>query len=154
MAAFVGSLGPESSSCVTESPLAFQIFTSRYANKQIATTRLVPVGITVGNPRFRLAYRLARNLKSLAPSRAWFDLPVDEFEDLYVRKLDEQGVQAIGAELRETFDAHRAPTDVGIVLLCFEDLALPGMVCHRRMFASYWQRETGQAVDELGAANG
>jgi hypothetical protein len=139
---------------VTANPLAFQIFTSRYANKQIAISGLVPVGITVGNPRFRLAYRLARNLKSLAPNRAWFDLPDDEFKARYVGKLHEKGAAAIASELTETFDAHCTPGDVGLVLLCFEDLTVPGAVCHRRMFASYWQRETGEAVDELGAANG
>lgn len=133
-------------------PLEFELRTSRYANRSIADTKLIPIGITAGNPRFRLSYRLATNLRLLAPSRAWFDLADDEFERHYLHKLDEQGVDMIAAELRETFETHRTSEHDGLVLLCFEDLAVPGAFCHRRLFASWFERETGQPVPELMSA--
>lgn len=126
----------------------FELHTSRYANKRIADTALLPVGITAGHPRFRLAYPLATNLKSLAPSRLWFELPAKEFELRYVNKLDEQGSTAFADELTNVFES--ASEHRGIVLLCYEDLNLPGMVCHRRMFAAWWERVTLQPVHELG----
>ena len=54
--------------------LVSRIFTSRYQNAAIASSGLVPIGITLGNPRFRLGYALAANLRQLAPTRAMFHL--------------------------------------------------------------------------------
>ena len=36
-----------------------------------------------------------------------------------------------------------------LVLLCFEDLTQPGLKCHRRLFATWWHENTGEAVPEL-----
>ena len=33
-----------------------------------------------------------------------------------------------------------------VVLLCFENLAKPGLWCHRTMFAEWWTGETGELV--------
>jgi hypothetical protein len=35
-----------------------------------------------------------------------------------------------------------------LALLCFEDVHA-GQVCHRRMFAQWWEERTGQRVEEL-----
>lgn len=45
------------------------IFTSRYVNKGLATWAGVKVGITVGNPRWKLPYAVVR-LLLLAPPNA------------------------------------------------------------------------------------
>jgi hypothetical protein len=37
----------------------------------------------------------------------------------------------------------------GVVLLCFEDLSKPGEWCHRRAFATWWEEQTGEKVEEL-----
>lgn len=44
-----------------------KIYTSRYGNKEIARTSLVPVGISIGNPRFKLAFKVEQRIKELAP---------------------------------------------------------------------------------------
>lgn len=134
---------------MSEIGVSFPLFTSRYAEKRIADTDLVPVGITVGHPRFRLSYPLAGKLKALAPERSWFDLPSEDFGRRYLLKLEHQGALAIATALTEIFDAHATAHSSGLALLCFEDLAVPDTFCHRRMFAGYWEAQTGQRVDEL-----
>jgi hypothetical protein len=74
--------------------LGFEIWTSRYANRALADFRLVPIGVTLWTPRFRLGYELATNLRSLAPDKAWFRAPDSQFEARYLEKLATVGVSA------------------------------------------------------------
>ena len=122
--------------------------TSRYAARDlILQSARVPVGITVGNPRWPLGYQLACNLRALAPTRSMLGLPTDIFEQTYRARLDDLGVEAIRALLQTCCD------DVGnerLLLLCFENLdGEPGKSCHRRMFATWWTEHTGAVVPEL-----
>ena len=108
--------------------------TSRYAARDlILRSGRVPIGITVGNPRWPLGYVLACNLRALAPTRSMLGLPTDVFEQIYRARLDDLGVEAIRALLQRCCD------DAGndrLVLLCFEDVDQPGKSCHRRMLAT------------------
>jgi hypothetical protein len=121
--------------------------TSRYATRDlILRSGRVPIGITVGNPRWPLGYQLACNLRPLAPARSMLGLPTDVFEQIYRARLDDLGVEAIRALLQRCCD------DAGndrLVLLCFEDVDQPGKSCHRQMLATWWQEHTGDVVPEL-----
>ena len=124
--------------------------TSRYAAKDlILQSGRVPVGITVGNPRWPLGYQLACNLRLLAPTRPMLGLPTDVFEQIYRARLDDLGAEAIRALLQRCCD------DAGndrLTLLCYENLDEPGKSCHRRMFAAWYQAHTGESVPELEPA--
>lgn len=121
--------------------------TSRYAARDlILQSGRVPIGITVGNPRWPLGYALACNLRALAPTRSMLGLPADVFEQIYRARLDDLGVDAIRSLLQRCCD------DAGndrLAVLCFEDLGKPGTSCHRRMLASWWEEKTGEDVPEL-----
>ncbi len=125
------------------------LFTSRWANRGLARLPIVPVGISWGTPKFPVPYpyRLAR---LLAPSRETFALRDDEaFEESYLAGLEEIGPEKIAAVLTKISD------EVGgrpLALLCYEDVHA-GQVCHRRMFAAWWEEQTGQVVKELGSGS-
>jgi hypothetical protein len=128
-----------------------QLATSRYhagdlVKQATAEQGLIPIGITVGPARY-LPYELAANLMPLAPF-GLMKLPPDKFEPAYLGRLDTFGVEAIERMIASVVDAYMAS---GAVLLCFEKV-LEGEVCHRRMFASWWERQTGDDVPELTPA--
>jgi len=130
--------------------MSLRLYTSRYSNREIENTNLVPVGITLGNPRFKLAYKLHGIRKELAPP-TWniMQLPRDRFQAQYEAHLTMQGVPKLRALLQGIQDKYR--TADGLVLLCYEDLD-KGDFCHRRMFAEWWEREAGEPVEELQPA--
>ncbi len=122
-----------------------RLWTSRWANRDLAHLDLVPVGISRGTPRFPVPYRY-RLARLLAPSRATFALRGDEaFERSYVAGLEEIGVDRIADLLTRIGNEEGGGA---LALLCFEDVHA-GQVCHRRMFAAWWQARTSQEVPEL-----
>lgn len=92
----------------------------------------------------RLPYKIAGAIRALAPERAWLNLDRPEYEPLYRARLDALGVPAIRRSIA-ALALDREP-----VLLCFESL-IDGSWCHRRIFAAWWQEQTGQPVPELTA---
>jgi len=123
--------------------------TSRYQNSPlILESGFVPTRITLGAPRWKLAYSLGGQIKELAPTRAVFAIEAeDEFDAAYRRQLEECGADVIAGEIRRVSQDHAGR---GLVLLCFEDIGKLGeMSCHRRGFARWWEEITGQAVPEL-----
>jgi hypothetical protein len=83
--------------------------------------------------------------------------PFKKFERLYVARLEEFGVEAIASVLQALVDGHRSfgsgPKPLGAegegaVLLCFEKVH-EGEDCHRRTFAAWWEKKTGNVVPEL-----
>ena len=36
-----------------------------------------------------------------------------------------------------------------LVLLCYEDVRVPGGWCHRTVFAEWWAEQTGELIEEL-----
>lgn len=77
------------------------------------------------------------------PSQAWLGLSREAYEPLYLAKFESLLIDAVRARIAE-LAAGKIP-----VLLCFESLKKPGEFCHRRMFADWWERKTGEAVAEL-----
>ncbi|MFE7277238.1 hypothetical protein [Streptomyces sp. NPDC057623] len=120
------------------------LFTNRY--QEFKPPQGVPVRITLGAPRFKLPYSLTHSVRELAPRRDYLSEPEPAFTTAYRADLDQLGPERIAARLRQITEAER---DHRLVLLCFEDLAKPGLWCHRRMFAAWWKEVTGDEVREL-----
>ena len=107
----------------------------------------VPVAISLGKPTWPLPYEIAASVRKLMPAGLLRKprLEPAEFERLYVQRLDAFGIERIGRRLQEIADEHGGPV---LVLLCWEKVA-KGEFCHRRVFTTWWQEHTGQAVPEL-----
>ncbi|MBC9725051.1 DUF488 family protein [Streptomyces sp. TRM68367] len=125
------------------------LFTNRFQAFQ--PSQGVPVRITLGGVRFKLPYSLTHSVRELAPRRDYLSASEPEFTAAYRADLDQLGPERIAALLHQiagTEGDHR------LVLLCFEDLAKPGLWCHRRVFASWWKDRTGDEVRELSPMEG
>ena len=125
------------------------MYTSRYAAAHvILPSGLAPVRITRGGYRRRLDYRLAGTVRQLAPGDPVWEARDDpgRYAELYGQQLDALGTD----EARQLLQEVRGKTP-GVVLLCFEDLSKPGAWCHRRLFAEWWTKNTGEDVPELGS---
>jgi hypothetical protein len=125
-----------------------KLYTSRFHNKRgIKESGLVPVAITLSTPKWPLGYEVAAQLKLLAPPGYLFH---ENDEAVFTRKfrhhLYKVGVEAIRQAL-EQITADNGGRD--IVLLCWERVDRPGDWCHRRVFAKWWQDQTGELVEEL-----
>jgi hypothetical protein len=123
-----------------------ELATSSY--RQFRPAMGVPVRITLGKPKFRLSYEY-EEIKLLAPPPKVFALQdEEEFEAAYLQHLGAVGVE----RLRRVFESlSGAGGSTRLVLLCFENV-FGGESCHRRMFARWWEEQTGQDVPELNRA--
>lgn len=132
------------------SELKFEVATSRYqARELIIASGFAPIRITRGHPRWKLGYELKGNIQLLAPTKEEFGLTDESaFASAYVGRLQTIDVQEIVAALSEMSIANGC---VGLVLLCFEDVAT-GALCHRRLLAEFLHEELGVVVPELTLA--
>lgn len=122
-----------------------RLHTSRWANRELTRLPFVPVGISRGTLRFPVPYRY-RLARVLAPSRETFALRDDTaFKESYLAGLDGIGVNRIATVFEEIGDEEGGEV---LALLCFEDVHA-GEVCHRHMFADWWEERTGEEVREL-----
>lgn len=125
-----------------------ELYTSRWANRELARLRCQPVGISWGNPRYSTGYRY-RCLYDLAPSRETFAIEDSgEARARYREGLDELGVEHIEARLRKLSSEHGG---LPLVLLCHEDVLGKHELCHRRWFARWYEELSGNPVPELEA---
>jgi hypothetical protein len=102
----------------------------------------VPVGISVGRPKFPLGYTPVY-MREPAP---WGLMRLDdnlEFSERYVARLDRIGIVHLQELFAGISDAHGGR---GLVLVCFEPV---GKFCHRRVFASWYEEQTDDQVPEL-----
>jgi hypothetical protein len=127
------------------------LYTSRWANKELAYLDVVPVGISRGLPRWKLAYSY-RTLQLLAPTRQAFGLKnPDEFAAAYTTGLVEIGLEVILGALKSI---SRDNGGKPLVLLCYEDVLPPphgkGNWCHRTIAARWLEQKVpGLVVPEL-----
>jgi hypothetical protein len=124
-----------------------RVFTSRYQNGAvIIECGAVPVRITRGFPRFRLAYQLGGSIPELAPTREEFGINHRrEFTAAYHARLDGLGCDAVRELLKRVSDANDGRD---LVLLCFEDVR-SGDWCHRLVLAEWLESRCGLDVSEL-----
>jgi hypothetical protein len=123
--------------------------TARYQDKPlIVASGLAPIRTTRGAPRFKLGYELGGSVMELAPPTWMLKMEGEAFIAAYRRHLDEVGVAAIASSLGRTIASSGKR---GAVLLCFEDVT-KGQLCHRRVFAEWWQERVGAEVPELSAS--
>ena len=106
------------------------------------------VRTTLGAPRFPLKYTLAGVSSALMPPKHLFAQlnnggSWDQYEAGYRNHLDSVGTQAIDRELSTLLQSSGRET---VALLCFCEKDAP---CHRRIFASWWEEQTGEAIPEL-----
>ncbi len=123
----------------------FRVFTSRYYSPAVKLRDdLAKVPISIGLPRWKLPYPLELQIRPLCPPRRIIEWTNEErYRVVYLQQLEDLGAEAVGVLLREAHE--RVGRD--LVLLCYEDLSKSW--CHRRMFADWYQRETGILVPEL-----
>lgn len=119
-----------------------QLYTSRWANKDLADLDVVLVGISRGIPRWPLSYRY-RLLRLLAPTRETFGKGTDDFAEQYVARLEEIGLEKIVSDLARIGEKNR---DRPLVLLCWEK---PSEFCHRHVLGDWIQENVGVEVPEL-----
>ena len=124
--------------------------TCRYqAAHLIEASGRAAVGITRGYPRFRLRYPVVANLRQLAPTREMLAIgDACTFDKMYRDRLDDLGLDEVRKLLNDC--AERANNEQ-LVTLCYEDLTRPGLRCHRRLFAAWYEEKTGEVVPELEA---
>lgn len=123
--------------------------TSYYQSARLDPKQHLIVQTSIGNPRFGKQPEWESEL--ITPPQSVLDLaPQGEmvYTRAYVAHLDQIGVPAIRAELKqlesEAKKAGREP-----VLCCFEALKKHGQFCHRRIFAWWWNKNTGETIAEL-----
>lgn len=126
------------------------VYTGRYTQGDLITEMgLVAVKTSVGYPRYRLKMKIDLDLEWLHPRRYMFNLDESEFNESYIQFLEEsqdpEKLKKVFADLLADF-----PDRKGLALLCFEDLYKTGNEsCHRRVFAKWWEEQTGQAIPDL-----
>jgi hypothetical protein len=122
-----------------------ELFTLDY--KRFKPEMGVPVRTSNGFPRF-VRYPLTASMPSVMPEPhtiKWTDR--ERFWTAYSRKLSSIGVDDLRIGFR-TIAEHFG--DNRLVLMCYEDLTVPGKWCHRSLFAEWWTAMTGEPVIELG----
>lgn len=117
--------------------------TSNYAARDlIVASGMVPVGISIGQPKFPLGYTCVY-VRRLAPWGLREVSDEHEFTARYSERLDALGIVPVLTRFREISAEHDGR---GLVLLCFERA---GQFCHRRVLAHWIEQQTGAHVPEL-----
>ncbi len=124
------------------------IWTSRYSNKELLNGNYYAVGISLGRPRFRIGYELKKQCYDFAPDRTMWDKELEEFKDLYFKKLDRLGVSKV-ENILSTLSHEAETSNSELVLLCFEDVRDPADWCHRTMLAEWVKSRLGWEINEL-----
>jgi len=117
-----------------------KIYTSRYNNRKLKDFDGVKVQISMRLPEWYLGY-VPERIKLLEPRGVEWD---ENFEANYRKQLEKIGVEAIEREFQRLWSEY---PDKPIILLCFENVYEKD--CHRRMFARWWQENTGETIEEL-----
>lgn len=121
------------------------VYTSRYSNPELKTGNYTAVRISLGTPKWPIGYNLDAEMPDLMPFGLLNKFErYEDFERAYFARLNQKGVQRILSQLQRF---ERLGKDV--VLLCYEDIRKPDDWCHRRTFADWWLKTTGEAIPEL-----
>ena len=124
------------------------IWISRYSNKELQSGKYYPVGISIGTPKFPLGYTLRMQCYSLAPKGYMLNMELERFKPAYYEKLEGIGTDRI-IDMVQRMDEEARAEGKELVLLCYEDVRVPGDWCHRTVFAEWWAEQTGELIEEL-----
>ena len=110
-------------------------------------TKFFLVRTSIGSPRF---LKCDCNASFIAPEQDWLDLTEASYRRKYIAKLNKFGVAQFKSEFAEI---QKSAGKREIVLLCYESLSpekvAEGQFCHRRIFADWWEQQTGEKVEEV-----
>lgn len=123
------------------------IYTSRFSNPELKTGNYTAVRISLGSPRWDVGYVISGAINELMPKGLLgkYDDDKAAFEREYRKILNRYGAGVIAQKLKQ-FEA----LGKDVVLLCYEDVRKgENDWCHRTMFATWWQEQTGEVVEEL-----
>ena len=120
--------------------------TSYYQNKALDAKKYLVVQTSIGAPRFGTMPEWY--METMMPPEAILGLQVTPYTEAYIAHLEKQGVEQFKNEFVE-LEAEAAKTGREVVLCCFESLKKEGQFCHRRIFADWWLRQTGEVIPEL-----
>ena len=128
------------------------ILTSRYGNKELRNDGYYPVGISIGKPRFKTGYEIREQCYALAPKGYMLKMEYEPYREAYFQKLEEIGADKI-IGIVQRMDERAQEEGKTLVLLSYEDLRKPDQWCHRTLFAEWWQKMTGEVINELEEAD-
>ena len=121
-----------------------KIYTSYFARqRKMELEDASYVSIAVGNPKYPVPYKIV-NLKALKPYGI-FGVGAyneDEYREKYFARLDRYGVDYIRKEIIKAGEGHE-----NVILMCHEK---DKNECHRKMFADWWEKNTGEKIEEYG----
>lgn len=122
------------------------LYTSRFQNPELKTGNYTVVRISLGAPRWKIAYSIAGAIKEIMPAGLLKIEDINEFAEKYYKRLDSFGVDVIRQQLQQ-YESFGKP----VVLCCFEDVRKGGINnwCHRTIFAKWWKAKTGEDIEEL-----
>ena len=76
------------------------------------------------------------------------NMELDRFKPAYYEKLEGIGTDRI-IDMVEKMNTEARAEGKELVLLCYEDVRVPGDWCHRTVFAEWWAEQTGELIEEL-----
>lgn len=120
--------------------------TSYYQNRRIDPAIHAVIQTSLGHPRFPKVNYPVAHWEEIMPDPAMLALAFPEYRTAYRAKLDAIGLPTIREGLAELV-AMNAPREP--LLCCFESLKTPGQFCHRRIFAEWFEEQTGEEIPEL-----
>jgi len=124
------------------------IWVSRYSNKELRNGKYYPVGISLGAPKWPLGYEIRQQCYALAPKGYMMNYEPEQFRKAYFGKLEAIGTsKVIGIVKHLESEAKREGKE--LVLLCYEDIRVPGQWCHRTTFSEWWEKQLGEKIEEL-----
>lgn len=116
------------------------IYTSYFGKKKGNFEKTAYVSIAVALPKYQLGYEVGE-LPIISPRGVFGRFEGEDYKREYFRRLDGFGKERIARELERV-----KGNKENLVLLCHEKDA---SVCHRRMFAEWWEKETGEVINEF-----
>lgn len=119
-----------------------KLYTSYFAKqKKMPLEDASYVSIAVGNPRYSVPYKIV-NANALKPYGVFRKYHGEEYKIKYFERLESFGVEEIRKELEKVSEGHE-----NVILMCHEK---DKNQCHRVMFAEWWERKTGEKIEEYG----
>jgi hypothetical protein len=117
---------------------------STYEASKLGPLAFTPVRISIGSPRFMKTKGFPA-VNDLMPWGLFGIHDRADFEPKFRARLDDIGIEPIGARLEEIAAEHGSP----LVLLCFEDVSGGANWCHREIAAAWLEEHGWGPVREL-----